>query len=318
MPDNYPSGRLCTKDPIAVSRKFSQKFHSFFQTVIVKGEVLGKVTHYFWKKEYQARGAPHYHIVLWIDNAPVIGVDDNSKVVKWIKEQITCRIPDQKTNPELYTMVTKYQMHKCSAYCRHKKKVNGLFVTKCKFGFPRQEMEKGEIFDVEQCLKTRRKIYALPRGDLEVRVNDYNPLIILLTKANMDIQFIAESSLALAHYVTGYVTKAEKSSMQELWQEVSSNKNIYSRLWSFGVRSLRSKECGMYEASDLLLGEHLYKKSDGVKWVDASLLHKRKRRVKSHSYLKQVREKDPDSTDIYEDNLIEDIYPKRPTKMDDV
>ncbi len=67
----------------------------------------------------------------------------------------------------------------------------------------------------------------------------------------MDIQFIAESSLALAQYVTGYVTKAEKSNMQELWQEVSSNKNVYSRLWSFGVRSLRSRECGMYEASDL-------------------------------------------------------------------
>ena len=96
----------------------------------------------------------------------------------------------------------------------------------------------------------------------------------------MDIQFIAESSLALAHYVTGYVTKAEKSSMQELW--LSSNKNVYSCLWSFGVRSLHSRECGMYEASDLLLGEHLYEKSDGVKWVDASLPHKQKRRVKSH------------------------------------
>ncbi len=59
VPNNYPSGRLYTEDPISVSRTFSQKFHSFFQTVIVKGQVLGKVTHYFWKKEYQARGAPH-------------------------------------------------------------------------------------------------------------------------------------------------------------------------------------------------------------------------------------------------------------------
>ena len=85
VPDNYPSGRLCIEDPISVSRKYSQKFHSFFQTVIVKGQVLGKVTHYFWKKEYQARGAPHYHIVLWIDDAPVIGVDENSEVVKWME-----------------------------------------------------------------------------------------------------------------------------------------------------------------------------------------------------------------------------------------
>ncbi len=53
--------------------------------MIVKGQVLGKVTHYFWKKEYQARGAPHYHIVLWIDDALVIGVDENSEVVKWME-----------------------------------------------------------------------------------------------------------------------------------------------------------------------------------------------------------------------------------------
>ncbi len=32
----------------------------------VKGEVLGPVDHYYWK-EYQARGAPHYHTLLWIN-----------------------------------------------------------------------------------------------------------------------------------------------------------------------------------------------------------------------------------------------------------
>ena len=38
----------------------------------MKGEVLGTVDHFYWKKEYQARGAPHYH-VLWIKGALVIG-----------------------------------------------------------------------------------------------------------------------------------------------------------------------------------------------------------------------------------------------------
>ena len=59
---------------ISVSRKFSLKFHAFFNRVIVKGEVLGKVEHFYWKKEYQARGAPHYHVLLWIGDAPVIGL----------------------------------------------------------------------------------------------------------------------------------------------------------------------------------------------------------------------------------------------------
>ena len=55
----------------------------------------------------------------------------------------------------------------------------------------------------------------------------------------MDLQFVAESSLAIAQYVTGYVTKAEKSNMQDIWHEVSSHKSVYSKLWSFGVSSLR-------------------------------------------------------------------------------
>ena len=107
----------------------------------------------------------------------------------------------------------------------------------------------------------------------------------MLWQANIDIQFVAESSLALAHYVSGYVTKAERSNMQEIWQEVSENKSVYSRLWSFGVRSLRFWECGLYQADDLLLGDHLTEKSDNVKWVDVSMPHKRSRRLMDHKVL---------------------------------
>ena len=42
----------------------------------------------------------------------------------------------------------------------------------------------------------------------------------MLWQANIDIQFVAESSLALAHYVSGYVTKAERSNIQDIWHEV--------------------------------------------------------------------------------------------------
>ena len=114
---------------------------------------------------------------------------------------------------------------------------------------------------VEDCLKSRNKIYDLTRLFSEMQVNNYNPVLLLLWKANLDIQFISENSLALAHYVTGYVTKAEKSHMHEIWDEVSTKETLYSKLWSFGIRSLRSRECGLYEASDILLGDHLCEKS---------------------------------------------------------
>ena len=112
-------------------------------------------------------------------------------------------------------------MHKCSAYCKSRHKYGNMFVTRCKFGFPRQASESSTLHNVQESLKSRKKIYQLARNESEVRVNDYNPLLLVLWKANIDIQFVAESSLALAHYVSCYVTEAERSNMQEIWQEVS-------------------------------------------------------------------------------------------------
>ena len=94
----------------------------------------------------------------------------------------------------------------------------------------------------------------------------------------MDLQFLSESTLAIAQYVTGYVTKTKKSNMQELWQEVSSHNSVCSKLWSFSVRSLRWRECGLYEASDLLR-DHLCGKSETIKWIDVCLPQNRKRLI---------------------------------------
>ena len=140
----------------------------------------------------------------------------------------------------------------------------------------------------------------------------------MLWRANVDVQYVAESSLALAHYVSGYVTKAEKSNLQDIWHEVSENKSVYSQLWSFGVRSLHSRECALYEASDLLLGDHLTEKSDTVKWVDVSLPHKRSRRLKDHKVLEDVAKHNPDSEEIFQDNLLDNHYPRRPSDLEAV
>ena len=101
-----------------MSRKFSSKFYAFFRKVILNGRVLGDVTHYYWKKEYQARDVHHYHVHLWIHGAPVIDRDDLEDVLSWIQNRITCCICKKESNPELHRLVTLYQMHKCSAYCK--------------------------------------------------------------------------------------------------------------------------------------------------------------------------------------------------------
>ena len=239
-------------------------------------------------------------------------------MLAWLQERITCRIPDRDTDPDLHRLVTRYQLHKCNAYCKRRRKCGRTFITRCRFGFPRPPCETATLNCVEDALKARKKIYKLPRTDEEARVNDYNPLLLMLWKANIDVQFVAESSLALAHYVSGYVTKAEKSNLQDIWQEVSESKSVYGRLWSFGVRSLRSRECGLYEACDLLLGDHLTEKSDAVKYIDVSQPHKRSRRLKDHKDLEDVAKRDPDSEDIFKDGLLDTHYPRRPSNLETV
>ena len=143
--------------------------------------MLVEVTQFYWKKEYKARGAPHYHVLLWIEQAPVIGRDLLEQVLTWIEDRITCHVPEKESNPELHRLVTRYQMDKCSNYCKHKRKLGkckNVFVTRCKLNFPREECATSKLNLVEESLKVRNKIYQLARSELEVRVNDYNSLLL--------------------------------------------------------------------------------------------------------------------------------------------
>ena len=167
-------------------------------------------------------------------------------------------------------------------------------------------------------LKSHKCIYHQCHNDMEVRINDYNPLLLKYWKGNLDIQFVAESSLAMAQYLTGYVTKAEHSNLQEIWESISESKSVYSKLCSFGSKVMRSGECGLYEATDLILGDHLHEKSDAVFWLNVSMPHKRNRRLKKHSHLMDLKENDPESEDIFESNLINTHYPQRPKRLENL
>ena len=94
---------------MSVSRKFSLKFNKMFHKVLIKGQVSGHVTEYYYKKEYQARGAPHYHCLIWIANAPVVSECRAEDVTRLIDERITFNIPNNDTFTELHEVVTRYK-----------------------------------------------------------------------------------------------------------------------------------------------------------------------------------------------------------------
>ena len=56
------------------------------------------------------------------------GKDEPQQVLRWIQNRITCRIPEEDSNPELYQLVTKYQQWRRSVsgaphFCRPQKAI---------------------------------------------------------------------------------------------------------------------------------------------------------------------------------------------------
>lgn len=114
--------------------------------------------------------------------------------------------------------------------------MGSTYIQGFKFGFPRQESAEGSINPVEASLKSRKRVYILPSNASEVRIHDYNPLLLYFWKANVDIQFITELTLAISGYVTAYVTYAKISAIKDVWADIVSSGNIFKKLSSFATQ----------------------------------------------------------------------------------
>ena len=59
-------------NPVTAARHFHYHLNTFFQKFLNScANPLGKLTDYAIKIEFQARGSPHAHTLLWIEGAPL-------------------------------------------------------------------------------------------------------------------------------------------------------------------------------------------------------------------------------------------------------
>lgn len=79
--------------------------------------VSGKISSYFWRREYQARGNLHVHGKYWSEEAPKFGEASTQTILNYITKFVTCTLPDPEYSPILYELVNKYQRHRCGPSC---------------------------------------------------------------------------------------------------------------------------------------------------------------------------------------------------------
>ena len=65
--------KLVQKDPVTCSRYFDHRIQEFLNTILKStSEPIGKLRDFFYRVEFQQRGSPHIHMLVWIENAPTL------------------------------------------------------------------------------------------------------------------------------------------------------------------------------------------------------------------------------------------------------
>ena len=125
---------ILRSNPVTCMRLFDKRVEALFRDLLLSNaQPLGKVIDFFYRVEFQHRGSPHIHAMLWVDGAPELDVCDDQTVCDFVDRYISAQLPDPETQPELFQKVSEVQKHSKNHTRSCFKSVN----SGCRFGFPK-------------------------------------------------------------------------------------------------------------------------------------------------------------------------------------
>ena len=104
-------------NPVILARHFQYKVETFFKVIVINGP-SGKVKYHAIRVEFQVRGSPHIHFFLWVIDAPLLVKDNIDEYRQFVDSNVKTFVPDINEQPELFKLVTTYQVHSHSKSCR--------------------------------------------------------------------------------------------------------------------------------------------------------------------------------------------------------
>ncbi|XP_076397900.1 uncharacterized protein LOC143266155 [Megachile rotundata] len=144
-------------------------------------------------RQFTNRGSPHLHMLIWCENVPNFLTNEGRIVIEKV---VSCSLEAE--NQDMSDIVQRVQIHKHSNTC-YKDRNN-----RCsRFGFPRPISETTICLGPDDTLANNGRFCVLKRTVNEVMVNNYNPTLLKLWEANMDIQPCGNVT-AVAYYIAKY------------------------------------------------------------------------------------------------------------------
>lgn len=345
---------LVNNDPVTTARYFDNRMNVFIREVLIHpSNPIGVVSDFFYKIEFQHRGSPHVHMLVWIDDAPQHDEGaDGIDVCSFIDKYVSCSLDV----PDVDKKFLNVQIHSHSRTCRKKGK------SICRFRYPHPPMRNTVILgsiegdttsdekryqQIQNVLKDgdiikdftfdefltylnmseteyvdairtsikQDKIY-LKRNPNEIRVNPYMKNLYGVWAANHDIQFCL-NTLSVVMYVITYIQKTNRGlslGLSELVKEFKKNEiSVSNQIKKIGNVFQNATEISIQEAIYMLLGLPMCYMSRQVQYISTNLKTDRIKVLKNSEDLQAI---DDDSTEICFDSWY-DKYEKRPPLLED-
>ncbi|KAI8509442.1 hypothetical protein Bbelb_132900 [Branchiostoma belcheri] len=275
-------------NPVTAARQFHHRLTLFFSEFIGgKANPIGQLQDYMIRIEFQARGSPHAHTILWMKDAPKLGVNSDSDVVNFINKHQTCAIPGEEEE-DLRHLVLSLQKHVHSQTCRR----NGS----CRFSFPHQPScetliarpsDQADPLVVKRDLKVKEEVFRKVRTVMEDKNTPEDiSLEQLLQKAKVGPD-VYQQALKL--------TKSGERAMSEVLKKVleeSRGDDLKSTLRKVGSAFLNNREVSAQEAVYRLLSLPLKRASRKVVFVNTAPKDKRVSMLKPRSVLDAMDDED--------------------------
>jgi len=125
---------MLRNDPVLATRHFDHRLKAFFKDALVGASALGPVRHHFYRIEFQMRGSPHAHCLLWTVSGPDMSKATAEEIEDYFGAKVSGQLP--LAEDTLHAFVDRVQRHTHSVACRKGKDKH------CRLSFPRPPSEK--------------------------------------------------------------------------------------------------------------------------------------------------------------------------------
>jgi hypothetical protein len=306
---------------VGAARHFDHRWHEFMKWFTTDPtQPLGNIVDFFWRVEFQQRGSPHVHMLLWVDGAPNLDTPEGRAAAPAFIDQYVCtRIPPGAQESDsaeavaranhLRDIVLATQIHGHRDTCYK----NGAQGGRCRFAYPKPACDATRLSSPADQGLRKCDFYVTQRGADEAFVAPYNPACLCRWEANMDIQMIG-GQMATAAYVCAYVAKAESAGLRQHVQDavgrLPEGSKDYMRMLRVGTALLGLREYSLQEATFLMGGLHMRGASRSIVPLSVGLPKNRIRMLRSDNFGGEEDSNNvPLCTNVY------DYYAARPTNL---